>query len=85
MNKSSEFNDGTRADPDDARPILLIPHVWIGDFVRCHTVTRVLKQRWPNPPDDVLSSSLSPMPLVDYMPGVRAGIMLRTCRAAGCP
>src|SRR5918994_6778061 len=49
-------------DPDDVRPILIVPYMWIGDFVRGHTVVRVLKQRWPNR-------------LVDYMPGVRAGIV----------
>ena len=24
-------------------PILLVPYMWIGDFVRCHTVTRLLQ------------------------------------------
>ena len=28
-------------------PILLVPYMWIGDFVRCHTVVRLLKQRFP--------------------------------------
>jgi heptosyltransferase-2 len=55
-------------------PILLVPYVWIGDFVRCHTVVRVLKQRWPTRPIDVLSSSLC-APLADYMPGVRQAIV----------
>jgi heptosyltransferase II len=48
--------------------------MWIGDFVRGHTVVRVLKQRWPNRPVDLLTTSLC-APLVDYMPGVRAGIV----------
>jgi heptosyltransferase II len=61
-------------DPDDTRPILIVPYMWIGDFVRGHTVVRVLKQRWPNRPIDVLATSLC-APLVDYMPGVRAGIV----------
>jgi heptosyltransferase-2 len=55
-------------------PILLIPYVWIGDFVRCHTVVRVLKQRWPERPVDVLSDTTC-APLVDYMPGVRKAIV----------
>jgi heptosyltransferase-2 len=59
---------------DDTRPILIVPYMWIGDFVRGHTVVRVLKQRWPNRPIDLLTSSLC-APLVDYMPGVRAGIV----------
>jgi heptosyltransferase-2 len=48
--------------------------MWIGDFVRGHTVVRVLKKRWPNRPVDLLVTSLC-APLVDYMPDVRAGIV----------
>lgn len=58
----------------DARPILIVPYMWIGDFVRGHTVVRVLKQRWPNRPVDLLTTSLC-APLVDYMPGVRSGVV----------
>ena len=61
-------------DSNDTRPILIIPYMWIGDFVRGHTVVRVLKQRWPNRPVDLLVTSLC-APLVDYMPGVRSGIV----------
>jgi len=61
-------------DAADTRPILIIPYMWIGDFVRGHTVVRVLKQRWPNRPVDLLATSLC-APLVDYMPGVRARII----------
>src|SRR2546421_10156841 len=61
-------------DPEDTRPILVVPYTWIGDFVRGHTVVRVLKQRWPNRPVDLLTTSLC-APLVDYMPGVRTGIV----------
>jgi heptosyltransferase-2 len=61
-------------DPDDTRPILIVPYMWIGDFVRGHTVVRALKQRWPNRPVDLLTTSLC-APLVDYMPGVRSGIV----------
>src|SRR3977135_3436802 len=60
-------------DPADKRPILIVPYMWIGDFVRGHSVVRVLNQRWPNRPVDVLTTFLC-APLVDYMPGVRAGI-----------
>jgi heptosyltransferase-2 len=55
-------------------PILLVPYVWIGDFVRCHTVVRVLKERWPNRPVDVLTNTLC-APLSDYMPGVRRAVV----------
>ena len=61
-------------DHDDTRPILVVPYMWIGDFVRGHTVVRVLKHRWPNRPVDLLTTSLC-APLVDYMPGVRAGVV----------
>src|SRR5437588_12208465 len=61
-------------DAADTRPILVVPYMWIGDFVRGHTVVRVLKQRWPNRPVDLLAASLC-APLVDYMPGVRCGII----------
>jgi heptosyltransferase II len=63
-----------QGDPADTRPILLVPYVWIGDFVRCHTVVRVLKSRWPNRPVDMLTDKTC-APLVDYMPGVRKGIV----------
>ncbi len=58
----------------DREPILLVPYMWIGDFVRCHTVVRLLKARWPHRPVDVLTTTLC-APLVDYMPAVRRGIV----------
>src|SRR5262249_33935878 len=73
MNINSQHN-GQIDDPDDTRPILIIPYMWIGDFMRGHTVVRVLKQRWPNRPVDLLTTTLC-APLVDFMPGVRAGIV----------
>ena len=54
--------------------ILIVPYMWIGDFVRCHTVVRLLKERWPNAAIDVLTTSMV-APLLDYMPGVRKGIV----------
>jgi heptosyltransferase-2 len=64
----------TTEDAADTRPILIVPYMWIGDFVRGHSVVRVLKARWPNRPVDLLTTTLC-APLVDYMPGVRAGIV----------
>ncbi|HZE52981.1 MAG TPA: lipopolysaccharide heptosyltransferase II [Bradyrhizobium sp.] len=61
-------------DATDTRPILIVPYMWIGDFVRGHSVVRVLNQRWPNRPVDLLTTTLC-APLVDYMPGVRSGIV----------
>src|SRR5260221_6918359 len=67
-------NGITIEDAGDTRPILVVPYMWIGDFVRGHTVVRALKARWPNRPVDLLVAPLC-APLVDYMPGVRAGII----------
>src|SRR6202171_1858844 len=64
----------TAIESDDTRPILIVPYMWIGDFVRGHTVVRVLKQRWPNRPIDLLATSLC-TPLVEFMPGVRSAIV----------
>lgn len=68
------ISDIETEDAKDIRPILVVPYVWIGDFVRGHTVVRVLRKRWPNRPVDLLTSSLC-APLVDYMPDVRAGVV----------
>src|SRR3954463_15791599 len=72
MNQDSQFSG--EADRGDTRPILIVPYMWIGDFVRNHTVVRVLNERWPNRPVDLLTTSLC-APLVDYMPGVRHAIV----------
>ena len=58
----------------DGSPILIIPYMWIGDFVRCHTVVRLLRARFPDRPIDMLTTAMV-APLVDYMPGVRRGIV----------
>ena len=47
MNQDSSYNKVIE-DAADTRPILIVPYMWIGDFVRGHTVVRVLKARWPN-------------------------------------
>jgi lipopolysaccharide heptosyltransferase II len=54
----------------DHRPVLIVPFVWIGDFVRCHSVVRLLKAADPERPVDMVSSTLC-APIADYMPGVR--------------
>src|SRR5438067_12764406 len=63
------------ADPLDRRPILIVPYMWIGDFVRCHTVVKLLKARFPGRPVDVLSTTLC-APLADYMPELRQAIVV---------
>jgi heptosyltransferase II len=64
--KPSEF-------PQEDQPILIIPYMWIGDFVRCHSVVKLLNQQFPARPVDLLTSTLC-APLADYMPGVRKAI-----------
>jgi heptosyltransferase-2 len=56
-------------------PILIVPYMWIGDFVRCHTVVKLLRERFPSRPIDVLTTTMV-APLLDYMPGVRKGIVV---------
>ena len=73
MNDDSDYSVAVE-DASDTRPILIVPYMWIGDFVRGHSVVRVLNQRFPNRPVDLLTTSLC-APLVDYMPGVRAGMI----------
>jgi heptosyltransferase II len=57
------------------RPILVVPYMWIGDFVRCHTVVRLLQERYPDRPVDMLATTLC-APLTDYMPGVRRAVVV---------
>jgi len=59
----------------DDTPILVVPYMWIGDFVRCHSVVKVLRARFPKRPVDMLASTLC-APLTDYMPGVRQAIVV---------
>src|SRR6266704_740522 len=61
------------APTDETRPILIVPYMWIGDFVRCHSVVSLLKARWPQRPVDILATTLC-APLADYMPQVRQAI-----------
>ena len=60
--------------PMSETPILIVPYMWIGDFVRCHTVVKLLKQRFPSAAIDILTTSMV-APLLDYMPGVRKGVV----------
>src|SRR5215472_14255263 len=65
---------GTYAAVSAGSPILIVPYMWIGDFVRCHTVIRLLRVRCPDRPIDMLTTTMV-APLIDYMPGVRKGIV----------
>src|SRR5262245_42077893 len=76
MNQSStETRKPISGGPSEgASPILIVPYMWIGDFVRSHSVVKLLKARFPGRPIDFLTSSLC-APLLHYMPGVRKGIV----------
>src|SRR5664279_3630037 len=62
-------------DPNSTKPVLIVPYVWIGDFVRCHSVVKLLRAQAPDRPVDIASSTLC-APLADYMPGVRKAIVI---------
>jgi heptosyltransferase-2 len=66
--------EGKPGLPPSQSPILLVPYMWIGDFIRCHSVIKVLRERWPDRPVDLLTSR-NGAPLTNYMPGVRKGIV----------
>src|SRR4051812_47345784 len=69
------MSDNSNISGSEASPILLVPYMWIGDFVRCHSVIKLLRARYPDRPIDVLTTTLC-APLLDYMPGVRKGIVI---------
>lgn len=58
---------------ENSAPILIVPYMWIGDFVRCHSAVKLLNKQYPGRAVDLLSSSLC-APLTDYMPGVRKAL-----------
>ena len=68
------MNSNSHIGPEPGASILLVPYMWIGDFVRCHSVVRLLRQQNPGREVDVLTTTLC-APLLDYMPGVRKGIV----------
>src|SRR6187455_3351826 len=72
---SSHLGRAEERRTSDRRPILLVPYMWIGDFVRCHSVVKVLKARFPARPVDVLSTTLC-APLADYMPELRQAVVV---------
>jgi heptosyltransferase II len=65
----------TASHENRGSPILVVPYMWIGDFVRCHSVVKLLKARFPDRPVDVLSTTLC-APLTDYMPGLRQAVIV---------
>src|ERR1700728_3174634 len=76
MNQNSQVRTGavTGADPTCGCPILVVPYMWVGDFVRCHSVVQIWRARFPEKAVDMLSTTLC-APLADYMPGVRRAIV----------
>ena len=73
MNNNSHHNA-------DRSPILIVPYMWIGDFVRCHSVVKLLKSRFPDRPVDMLATTLC-APLADYMPGLRRAVVANLPRS----
>ena len=75
----STYSDIEAGDHKPARggrnPILVVPYMWIGDFVRCHSVVQLLRTRFPERQVDVLATALC-APLADYMPGLRKAIVV---------
>lgn len=75
-NNSQEYlTPYTARDRRGGTPILVVPYMWIGDFVRCHSVVKLLGERFPGRPVDMLATTLC-APLTDYMPGVRRPIIV---------
>src|ERR1700726_222871 len=74
MDQSSNDTFAGRIADESRSPLLVIPYMWIGDFVRCHTVVQLLQARFPDRPVDMLSSTAT-APLTDYMPGVRQAVI----------
>jgi heptosyltransferase II len=79
MNNNSDHS--AAADNAQDSPILIVPYMWIGDFVRCHTVIQLLQARFPVRPIDMLSTTLCAS-LTDYMPGLRRAIVVDLPRKA---
>ena len=75
MNYNSSHEEKAAAkDETDRSPILIVPYMWIGDFVRCHSAVTLLRERFPNRAVDMLATTLC-APLTDYMPGVRKAVV----------
>jgi heptosyltransferase II len=75
MNYNSPNGKTIGSDESGHRPALIVPYMWIGDFVRCHSVVTLLRERFPDRPVDMLATTLC-APLVDYMPGVRKAVIV---------
>ena len=67
--------DSALAARHSPSPVVVVPYVWIGDFVRCHSVVKILRSQNPDRPVDIVGSTLC-APLADYMPGVRQAIVI---------
>lgn len=70
-NNSNTLTTDTRARPG---AVLIVPYQWIGDFVRIHSVVKLLKSQDKDRQIDILATANNSS-LLDYMPGVRKGIV----------
>ena len=50
--------------------------MWIGDFVRCHSVVKLLKARFPAAAGGRALDARLCAPLADYMPELRQAIVV---------
>ena len=77
MNDNSTVHRANRRSGDtaDSSSILIVPYMWIGDFVRCHSVVNLLRGRFPHRPVDLLATTVC-APLADYMPGLRQAVVV---------
>jgi heptosyltransferase-2 len=80
MNIDSQLLSEKAADS----PILIVPYMWVGDFVRGHSVVTLLRERFPDRPVHVLATSLC-SPLADYMPGIGKAIVVDLPRGRIAP
>src|SRR5262245_30741254 len=60
---ATDVPEERRAAAEDA-PILIVPYMWVGDFVRNHTAVQLLNARFPNRPIDILTTART-LPLID--------------------
>src|SRR5215831_15443766 len=74
-NKGARHQSMSQKFKQGARSVLIVPYVWIGDFVRSHSVVRLLRAKDPDRSVDIVSNTLC-APLADYMPGVRRTIAI---------
>src|SRR6202051_1472551 len=75
MDQSSNDTFAGRIADESRSPVLVVPYMCIGYFVRDPTFVQLLRARYPARPVDMLTTELC-APLTDYMPGLRRAIVV---------